>query len=331
MKTSLLFLVVLFLGISSFGQLQDVTPPKTDVGQVGDGTYSNDCLGFSYHAPQGWDFTPDTQAQAVRIDAIRLGLFHVWHKHEDSRESINFYSVDDHAQAAETQRYIATGEQSYVNDRPQDREILADSHPLTISGRQFYRADLRSRSSANATLYVTFIATTFRGYHLAASITADTKEGLDAAVNALRGLSFRDDERNAQCMLSDQPRPQGGVVGITGGKIDPAEMQKMMKAISPKPDVQLTEAATQPMLLEKSPPQYPESARENGLQGEVVLDIVVGKDGTVIFENGIKGDPHLFEAALRTVRTWKYKPYVVDGKPLIFETQVTLNIQPPTK
>ncbi|MCG6871490.1 MAG: energy transducer TonB [Gammaproteobacteria bacterium] len=62
-------------------------------------------------------------------------------------------------------------------------------------------------------------------------------------------------------------------------------------------------------------PQYPQDARLKGIEGYVVVEFVVTKDGTVRNPTIVDADPaRIFNrAALRAVGRWKYKPLVVDG------------------
>ena len=82
-------------------------------------------------------------------------------------------------------------------------------------------------------------------------------------------------------------------------------------------------------LLNRIEPDYPESAREQHLQGTVVLNINVGKDGTVHSLSRVAGDSQLALLAAKAVRQWKFAPLVRDGAPVSFESQVTLSFALP--
>jgi TonB family protein len=62
------------------------------------------------------------------------------------------------------------------------------------------------------------------------------------------------------------------------------------------------------------PPVYPESAKENNLEGTVVLQIVVDKSGKVKRLERVGGSPDLADAAIQAVRQWRYQPHIVNGK-----------------
>lgn len=65
-------------------------------------------------------------------------------------------------------------------------------------------------------------------------------------------------------------------------------------------------------------PRYPRRALRDGISGRVVLEVVVNPDGTVREARVIEASPRgVFEsAAISAVYKWKFKPKVVDGKPV---------------
>ena len=87
-------------------------------------------------------------------------------------------------------------------------------------------------------------------------------------------------------------------------------------------------AATQPVLLSKTEPEYSEEARKARLTGTVVLHIVVdaqglAKDITVSRSLGLGLDDRAIEA----VKKWKFKPDRVNGKPAAVEAYVEVNFR----
>jgi TonB family protein len=82
-------------------------------------------------------------------------------------------------------------------------------------------------------------------------------------------------------------------------------------------------------LIQRVEPQYPEQAREKHLQGPVVLNALVGKEGTVEVLKVVSGDPQLVSAAADAVRQWRFKPYHAHGQPAEFETRITVNFALP--
>ncbi|SRR6266545_2236957 len=103
----------------------------------------------------------------------------------------------------------------------------------------------------------------------------------------------------------------GGVLGGTGTA---AVAAPAPTAAGP---INLPEEATPPV---ESPdnrrPEYPEAARAAGREGRVILKIVVTEAGTVRIFQVMKGDPPFVEAATATVKSWRYQPALLAGRPI---------------
>jgi len=82
-------------------------------------------------------------------------------------------------------------------------------------------------------------------------------------------------------------------------------------------------------LLHRVEPQYPAEARADHRSGDVVLEVLVNQDGTVASMRPLRGDPLLATAASDAVRSWRYEPYKVKGRPAEFQTDVTLKFSLP--
>lgn len=75
-------------------------------------------------------------------------------------------------------------------------------------------------------------------------------------------------------------------------------------------------------LLTKVPPKYPPEAKKARVQGTVVLDAVIGKEGNVENLKVVSGPNELQQSALDAVRQWTYKPYLLNGNPIEVETTI---------
>lgn len=93
--------------------------------------------------------------------------------------------------------------------------------------------------------------------------------------------------------------------------------------------VQLSPEAAKAHLLQRVEPSYPLAARQARIQGIVVLEASVGKDGSVTEIKALSGDSQLVGAAAEAVRQWQYRPYAPKGRPVEFATQVSLSFTLP--
>lgn len=120
--------------------------------------------------------------------------------------------------------------------------------------------------------------------------------------------------------------PSGGLVVTENGKVIyrmPADNAGV--TLAPKPQVAPSRLAY------RVEPEYPEEARAKNIQGPVILDVQVLGDGSVGKVTVVSGDPILADAAVRAVKQWKYRSYLVDGHPVDSETRITVNFTLPSQ
>ena len=78
-------------------------------------------------------------------------------------------------------------------------------------------------------------------------------------------------------------------------------------------------------LIHKILPVYPPLARSARIQGQVVLQAVISKQGVIENLKVLAGHPMLAPAAIDAVRQWRYRPYVLNNEAVEVETQITVN------
>ena len=87
-----------------------------------------------------------------------------------------------------------------------------------------------------------------------------------------------------------------------------------------------TRVDTKPVRLTSPQPRYTESARAKGVQGLVLMSVLVGVDGNVKSVRVIRGLPDgLTEEAMNVARQTKFKPAIKDGKPVPFWVGLEIN------
>lgn len=82
------------------------------------------------------------------------------------------------------------------------------------------------------------------------------------------------------------------------------------------------------MVTHKVDPVYPDAARQSKLQGVVLIDMLVGPDGTVVDLHPVSGPPVLTAAATDAVRWWRFQPYRVNGQAVAVETTLAVDFRP---
>jgi TonB family protein len=82
-------------------------------------------------------------------------------------------------------------------------------------------------------------------------------------------------------------------------------------------------------LLHRIDPTYPLRALQGRIQGQVLLQVRINKDGFVYGAKAIRGEPILSQAALEAVRQWRYSPYRRKNKPIDVAGQITFEFSLP--
>jgi protein TonB len=111
----------------------------------------------------------------------------------------------------------------------------------------------------------------------------------------------------------------GGVLGgIVGSSLPPPKVATPTK-------VRVSSGVVAGNKISGPNPTYPQIARTARIQGQVVLQATISKQGTIENLQVISGHPMLTQAALDAVRQWKYKPYLLSGEPVEVDTTITVN------
>jgi TonB family protein len=82
---------------------------------------------------------------------------------------------------------------------------------------------------------------------------------------------------------------------------------------------------TSQVLARQVNPSYPVLARQMKVQGSVVLQAWISKDGHIEDLKVLSGPAILSSAAREAVRQWRFKPYLQHGQPIETEAKITVN------
>lgn len=98
-----------------------------------------------------------------------------------------------------------------------------------------------------------------------------------------------------------------GPAGETGLRVSPETMDKR--------------------IVTKVDPIYPEAARAAGNEGLVVLDAVISPDGSVKSLRPVSGIDSLVQSATNAVQSWKFEPYLSNGRAIEVETTIAVDFR----
>ena len=92
--------------------------------------------------------------------------------------------------------------------------------------------------------------------------------------------------------------------------------------------VSISAGISHAILEHANAPDYPIAAKAAGISGTVVLTGKINKDGSVSDLKVVSGPKELQQAAMDSVRTWTYKPYLLNGEPVEVRTTINVVFQP---
>lgn len=96
-----------------------------------------------------------------------------------------------------------------------------------------------------------------------------------------------------------------------------------MSSIEP---VVIPESTERALLTDQPPIGYPANAR--GQQGTVTLQVLVGRDGSVQDAKFLQGSLAFAYAAIDGVKLWKFKPYIMNSRPVSVQVPITISFKP---
>ena len=119
----------------------------------------------------------------------------------------------------------------------------------------------------------------------------------------------------------------GTAGGIMGGMAGGTGSGPAIVVAKPKPQgpARISGGVIAGNILVKTQPVYPPIARAAHQGGTVVLHAIISKSGSIMSLSVISGPAMLQGAATDAVKTWRYKPYLLNGEPTEVDTTIMVN------
>ena len=141
--------------------------------------------------------------------------------------------------------------------------------------------------------------------------------------------------KKVQMIQEDEAPPPstgvvGGVVGGVPGGSAGGVIGGLISSTAPPPTVakpqklRISSGVAEGLLVNKVEPQYPSMAKIAHVQGDVVLQATISKNGQIENLRAISGHPILIQAAMDAVKQWRYRPYALNGEPVEVDTTITV-------
>jgi len=121
------------------------------------------------------------------------------------------------------------------------------------------------------------------------------------------------------------PALEHGAENAVAEMVVPSRLAGMLRPVN------LTQDLAEKLLLERVVPSYPVQAIQARLQGPVVLQAWIGRDGAIRELKLVRGSLLLGKAACEAVKRWRYKPYLQNGQAVEAQTFVTIDFRLPAE
>ncbi|MEA2416476.1 MAG: hypothetical protein QOI58_3133 [Thermoanaerobaculia bacterium] len=252
----------------------DAVTPLPEQGKVASGRYNNAYFGLSYPIPAGWTEQPAGPPPSDGGSYV-LTQFALWDREQQRVKAQVLVTAQDlffSANPASSARELMASLRRGVV--PQ-YEIERGPEEVKIAGRTFYRV---AYGSPLVGFHWRVLSTDARCHALTFTLTGRDQAALDAAEQAMRGISLPKERAAPLC-----------VEGYAHGD----------------------------NIVEKTEP-YLATRRFNTIPVRVTID----GEGRVKHVHLLSAFPDQSEAIIAALRTWRLKPYLVDGKPAEIETDL---------
>ncbi len=281
-------------------------PAPPPLGAVHHDAYSNDYFGIYYPLSRDWVRETEAMRQKMAAEGNTQGTFilltavHIPQDTEPLRADSEFTVLAVNRSGApsptECKQYLEAVADD-LHSRKEGRQ-KGDASQLTIAGHDFYRGDFEFRHGID---HRTFLCTLVKDYRLQWDIAGWSKQAIETAVATL-----------------------GSITAAPPATAPTTPVVTAEPATAPAP-VKVATGVTTGLLIKKVQPVYPEEAKHAHIQGTVVLQAVINKTGDVVDLEVVSGPIELVVSAVNAVRKWKYRPYLLMGKPVAVSTQIVVN------
>lgn len=113
---------------------------------------------------------------------------------------------------------------------------------------------------------------------------------------------------------------EGGIVPTTSRPVAPRED----KTPAIKERLRVSEMQQMAQLTNRVEPRYPQLAIQIQREGRVELHALISTEGRIESLEVISGDPLFIQSALAAVREWRYRPTILNGRPIEVDTRITV-------
>ena len=270
-------------------------------GAVKGNHYSNPSIGVSYEFPQGWQAETPALPPQLTAQAVTLLKAHPAGGTDPRWVAVKITALSRLPQEQRDPEKFIQNELYAFDYAGHSAQLSGPLQKLELNDHEFQRADVVLTAGDRHEPMALF-AGPVNGFMFVFEAHAPDQAGLGDLADTADSFHFSPPEGTEDAPPAINPLPPP----------DPGAVKR----------VSVPETAMRAHLRSKVDPDYPTDARQRGVEGEVLLDVVVGVDGSVIQANVVSGHPLLNDAALAAVKQWKFDPYLINGRPVETQTKI---------
>ena len=267
-----------------------VLAQSADAGSARDGVYTSEFFKLTWEFPSGWAIADnsDTGQDIGNHPLLRL--------RPSGPQSVEYLQLGF---SEPDSKY----EETLKNQMEKKGwEAIEGQGYYTLGGGvPAHRYDFRSKQTP--TRYLAIAVGPWHAYALSVASVAESPSRTQELIKAALTMQIRPDW---------PPDGQAAVVPLTLPGSRPTR-------------VRVSQGVAQVLSEHKVQPIYPKDAKKAHIQGTVVMLTHISMEGTIENLYVQSGNPVLVPAAIEAVSRWQYRPYLLNGKPVELETQITVN------
>jgi protein TonB len=126
------------------------------------------------------------------------------------------------------------------------------------------------------------------------------------------GLNFEDEYNDVAASLQHFDGVLKRITEMAAQAPDPSQVASLPAVDSEK------------RVVSSVAPEYPAIAKAARIEGTVVIQAVLSKEGAVTQAEAVSGPQLLRGAALAAVTQWKYRPFLLNGAPVPVRTEINV-------
>lgn len=130
----------------------------------------------------------------------------------------------------------------------------------------------------------------------------------------------------AQHAVADPQIPQTYSTGTSAKDLPIGSSSSTSDLRGPGPPLVVSKLS-EGSIIRRVKPAYPPIAKLAGIQGDVLIEAMISRNGTIENLRVLSGHPTLAAAAKEAVAQWQFRPYILNGKPIEVVTQITVEFK----